>query len=436
MSEFTVILIKELKSIIRDPKILIAMIIVPIVITSVMYLLITQSMKQSITEITRETGTIAVLDLDQSEWSFNLINYLKEKGYTIIETCCIEDIVESIRSNRIDYGLVILKDFSKNISENKQGLIEIYLSIRSSSMFSIYRDLRLFYSLNDYNRNLSKVIVEKYGLNSSYLFNPVLSYNNIIYKDIQIKLENPIILSTLISSTSFIYPVLVLILSSFLVQLSATSIGVEKEEKMFETLLSLPISRFKLIIVKITASILISLIGLIIYAGLFTWLLSSLINIPSVEQSVDTTVSIDLNEYTNLLSKIYGLHDILLIIVCTGVFIILILSLSIIIALFTEDVRSAQLTTQYLIIPVMFTMFIAIFTDISSIPIIVKYVLSIIPIANISLIQQFIFSKDYVLVYIVLLSTTIYALASIYIASKLVSTERVLTFKIFQKKIR
>lgn len=434
LGEVTVVLFKELKSMIRDPKILIAMIIIPFIITGVMYFIIIQSMQQAIREATRETGIILVLDYDRGRWSRNLTNYLEKIGYNIVEINSREELLEKIVSNTSTYGLVIPIDFSNNISSNRHGFIEIYLPIRSTSFLSIANSMKLYSIVSNYSRYLSRTIVEEYGLNSTYVFNPINTSTTVIIRSMVIEIEEPGALTTIVFLTSFLYPLLILILSSFLIQLTATSIAVEKEEKMLETILSLPISRFKFILAKITASILIGLLGLAIYAGLFTWFFSAVSSTAYADQEyVSSNRAVDTVEILGIYSKIYGLKEIILIIINLALSIIFILSLSIILALFTEDVRSAQLITQYLIMPLVFTVLANMFVDLSTIPLSLKYALSIIPIVNAGLIPIFIFNAEYVSIYLVLVSTLIYTIVSVYIASKLIATEKIFTTKLFRR---
>ena len=77
MSAFITLLVKELKSIIRDPKMLIAMFVVPLVMIGVMYGIMFAAITQQAEQAIRESGVIAIIDLDHGVWSQRFIDYLR-----------------------------------------------------------------------------------------------------------------------------------------------------------------------------------------------------------------------------------------------------------------------------------------------------------------------------------------------------------------------
>ncbi|TRO53238.1 hypothetical protein E2P61_01850, partial [Candidatus Bathyarchaeota archaeon] len=71
---FTSILVKELKELMRDPKILVGMIVVPLVIFPVMGLVLGYAVESAQEEA--QKATLLVVNNDGGEWSQTFIGYL------------------------------------------------------------------------------------------------------------------------------------------------------------------------------------------------------------------------------------------------------------------------------------------------------------------------------------------------------------------------
>ncbi len=426
MSAFKTILYKELKSMIRDPKIIIAMIISPFIIVGLMYGIMIFSTQQMVRETLYGKGTIIYIDNDHGYWARNFTSYLEKIGYKLVKTNSSEELFNKISDRRIVCGIIIPKGFSENITRNKTAYLKIYVYVHSPSMTSLMSKTKIFTIIDSFSENLTAISLTMHGLNPKYVMKPVNTSINILLRDKLVKVEDfESVIGSMILASIFI-PLLVMILASFLVQLTSTSIAVEKEEKMFETILSLPINRFEFIAAKIVAAVLVGFLGLGLYGVLFLWYFSSIANI-STSGSTSSPIFASI-------STVYSPSTIPLLIIALIGMILFILGLSIILALFVEDVRSAQMLTSYIVLPLVFMMIINMFLDISGYDPLTRHLLALIPLLNIGFLSTYMFIEDYVSIYITAFSSIIYALIIMYIASKLISTEKVFTLRLFRKK--
>ena len=119
---FTTILIKELKELMRDPKILIGMIVLPLIMFPVLGLVMGYAVQTAQTEAQR--STLLVVDNDCGNWSQVFVGYLNS-------TMNVEVINNTTPQNVIDQGLlahynsstfvVIPAGFSDNITRHNAG---------------------------------------------------------------------------------------------------------------------------------------------------------------------------------------------------------------------------------------------------------------------------------------------------------------------------
>jgi ABC-2 type transport system permease protein len=72
---------------------------------------------------------------------------------------------------------------------------------------------------------------------------------------------DPRMLSSLMLSQAIAMPITLMILLSYSMQIAATSVAMEKEEKTLETLLTMPVDRFAVLMGKLSSAAIVSGIG-------------------------------------------------------------------------------------------------------------------------------------------------------------------------------
>ncbi|ADI31774.1 ABC transporter permease [Staphylothermus hellenicus] len=429
MSGFKLVLIKELKSLIRDPKLLIAMLIVPLIITGAMYFMIVSFTEQAVKEAEKPGGLVIIVDEDKGFWAKNFTSFLTQRRYSIVYADSVGDALK-LYDNLNPVGVVVIPPgFSQNITEGKIGYLGVVLKLRSISLTSISSSNKIFNIIRKYSINISATILAREGINPAYALSPITSIANVYIRGRLIQATNiNDVMGTLLMINIFI-PIIVLFLAGIIAQLSATSIAVEKEEKMLETLLSLPMNRLSFIAAKITASAIAGLLGAFVYGGLMIWYFSSLTSVEGGSRGTN-----QLGYIIDIMSNIYGLENITLLILGLIAIVLFVLGLGVLLALFVEDVRSAQIASSYIILPLFFVMFIGLFLDISGYTQLSRMLLALIPIVNIGLIPSYIYIGDQTSIYIAIISSFIYAFLIMYIDSRLVNTEKIFTIKLFRKR--
>jgi ABC-2 type transport system permease protein len=427
MGTYGNILVKELKSMIRDPKIIIAMLIVPLIITGIMYAVIISYMHQTVKEVITPGGIVIVIDNDHGYWAKNLTNYLERSKFRIIYSGSLDEAIREY--GKLDaLGIIIIPDgFSKNISSNMRAYLNIYFVIRSPSIQSISRNSKLLGIIDQYASNVSAYIIRSMGGSPEYVLSPINNRLGVYVKGRVFSAKNLEAITGSIVLTNIFVPIIVIFLAAMIAQLSATSIAVEKEEKMLETLLSLPLNRFSLIFAKITAAVIAGLLGVFIYGAIMLWYFESI-------TSIGASSGGDAGNILAVIGSIYSFSSMgLLVLGLIGV-VLFVLGLSVLISLFVEDVRSAQIAVNYVLMPLLILLFIGMFIDMSSLSITSRIVLALIPIANVSFIPSYAFLNDYISMIAAVASSFVYAFIIMYINARIINTEKIFTMKLFRKR--
>ncbi len=423
------IIIKEVKELARDPKILLSMIIVPLIMFPLMGVAMQISMESAEQKI--EETSIAIINQDQGAVALTLENYLAVFNFTItsFDDMSLDQAITHIQETNITNLVIIPKGFSQNITEGQTGSLTVYTpfeggaGIASASQSSAINSI--FYSFENYI--LDQRIQQGFPqANSTTILNPISYQEKSIIKGKTADVS-PDTLFSLMLSQSVAMPAGIMALLIFAMQLAATAVASEKEEKTLETLLTMPINRTTILAGKLTGSIVVALVGSIAYIIGFMYYMSSftgLIGSTNVDL-VALGLAPTIESYA---------------ILGTSLFMALLsaLALAISLSVFAEDVRGAQALIGPLsilfIVPMMFTMY----TDINALPFPLSIILLAIPFTHSMLATNVSFTGNYIGALGGIAYMAIFTIVVLFIASKLFGTEKILTAKLkfqLRKKI-
>ena len=418
------IIVKEVKELVRDPKILLPMIIIPLIMFPLMGFAIQTSMEAA--EGSMKEISIAVMDLDGGPVAESLRINLTDWNAKIVQ---VDDpnltkAFNYVQESNLTGLIVIPSGFSQNITEGGTSELEVYTPFRGGSIIESTSSSAVSALLSFFENNLvDQRIDEKFTEPPTTVLNPIdLSEKSIIKgKGVDI---NPTVLFGLVISQSTIMPVGIMMLLIFAMQLAATAVASEKEEKTLETLLTLPINRFMILAGKLTGSIIVAVVGAIAYLIGFSFYMNSFTGM------IPTGVGVDLASI--------GLAPTLLSYVLLGLSLFMALlsalALAMSLSVFAEDVRGAQALVGPLSILLVFPMIFTMFTDITALPFPLSIILLAIPFTHPLLASNVAFTGNYLLAIGGIVYMAIFTVGVLYVAARLFGTEKILTAKLKFKR--
>ena len=275
------LVLKEVKDLLRDPRILLPFILSAVAMP-VIALVIFLPMQLAVQQAISGTKTVAVLDLDKTTYSQGLIRYLENKGVHVIEVTGdsqqnIQEIANSLAKQKISVLLVINKGFGAQIAEKKPAKIQLVSIIEELSMFSGIQASSIQQLVDDYVLGL---LVNGTGLTVSIVRNPTNFTSATYLSSKQLFLPYGPEFMFGFTFSALIVPFIVMGIAMTVMQMSATSMAVENEERTLETLLTLPVSSTQILVSKLLGMFIVSLvgtifevIGLVLYFGIFAYAL-------------------------------------------------------------------------------------------------------------------------------------------------------------------
>jgi ABC-2 type transport system permease protein len=404
---------KEVLDLLRDPRI-----ILPFLLTPIIFLIIgaaiSQSVQSTVTEIVEPSLIKANiifegnLPQDFTDYLKNLSNKEKVEFYFTKKD---KELNEILKETNYDVYVLIPKDLFEKIERKERGTIYTYSKTTEFSFVQVapVKEIRVVRIIENY-------IKEKY-INSTetlnFVTNPVYHYS-LVY----LPSKDAIVSSQTLSSLFFgifIASMVILALGAIVMQISSTSTAVENEYKTLEILLLLPISRFKILIAKLIGTYIVSLIGLSLFIVGFLGYFFMITSLPRTEQGVTFSLAM-LDPFSATL---------LIISIIISLFFMA--SLGVIIGILSNDVRLANTLTG----PIFMVIFIpAFYLLFSTPPATVKGILMSIPyVQTLIFIKEIITTNFNILHLIYILNSLLVILILIFITSKIFSLEILLNLQ-------
>ncbi|HVP22955.1 MAG TPA: ABC transporter permease [Conexivisphaerales archaeon] len=409
---------KEIRDLIKDPKLLFGMIVVPLLMYPLMGAAInvsTQAVQNSI-----GTGNFAIMNLDGGNYSNMAVQYFTSIPKVTVNSVGPEDITSAIAdAQRLNATslVVIPQGFSQNVTDREEVHFDTYTPMKTFATTETAKAGVVSSIIDSFSSYLSDYYISTAdpSLNATIAKQP-LSVDAASVVNGQLVDISPSVLGNIILGQSFGTPIALMVVIILAMQIAATAIAVEKEQKTLETLLTLPVSRFNILSAKLIGSTVIAGLGAITTVIGFTYYMSSF----SSSFASATSVS-------------FNLTPPLLYYVILGALVFLTLafatSLAIVIGVFCEDVRSAQAVVGYMIIPIMIPTFMLLFSDLQAFSLPIQAGLLLFPFSYATIFSKMSFVGDYTIGLMGIGYLVLWTVIVLYIGSRLFSSEKVLTAK-------
>ncbi|WP_461866444.1 ABC transporter permease [Thermococcus sp.] len=416
MSDFWIMAKKEMKNLIRDKKLLFGLIIVPLVLYPAMGKL----MQVGLEKAQGETH-VAIANFDDGEYGMVLVKTLQNAPnvtVTLINASSVEKALESAAKKNQNVLVVIPRNFSESIRENKPATVELYGIFRSTTtgMKESVSEGRINAVIAVLSEQIARIKIQKLGVTSpDALLHPVRAESMSYLKNKIIPIS-PSVVSGVLASQSITLPIIVFLMVTITAQMAAGAIAAEKENKTLETLLTLPVKRTTIVASKITGTALMGLIAALAY----------MIGMRSYLGSLGVQSGISLSDLGLQITP-EGMVLFALVIFLTIIFS---LSLAMILAIFAQDVQSANTVVSSVILPLAFPAFILMYTGLGELPVEIRYALLADPFTHPIAAYQYMLSGNYTGMLTSIAYLAVLAALTLYTTARIFSTEKVLTAKI------
>jgi len=393
--------------------------LIPIVVIAIVFGLVGQSIG-SIGERMEEKPVIGIVDMDSGDFSDIAMAVLTEKAEVIYDG---DDAAEGLEEVKEENGvalLVIPENFSQSIYANQPGEIEIYWIMKGAGMMDSISSSVVEGLVQAVNQGIStKLIQEDSSFDPALVLAPTKRVETTFFKGKEVGGLSASQLGNILSSQSIVIPIVVMMLIIMAGASVIASMGMEKENKTLETLLTMPVRRSNIVIGKMVGSALVGMIMAAIYMIGFSRYMSSF-------QISD----VNLADFGLAL----GMQDYLLIGISLFVALLAGLSLCIVLGTFAKNYRSAQTLIFPITALAMISMFVTIFKDFDTLPAVLRILAFAIPFSHPMMAMRALMMDSYSLVIAGIAYNAVFTVIMIAVAVRIFNSDRLLTGSV-QKRV-
>ena len=386
--------------------------ILPIVVIAIVYGSVGQTIG-NIQERIGEKPVIGIMDMGGGNLSDIAVSILTENAKVVYNGT---DSAEGLQEVRKENGVALLAipgNFSQSIYADHPGEIEIYWIMRGLGVLDSISSAGVEGLIQAVNQGISaKLIQQDSSSDPALVLNPTKRIETTFFKSKEIKGLSPSAVSNMLVSQSIVIPVVIMMLIIMAGASVISSMGLEKENKTLETLLTLPIRRSQIVIGKMVGSALVGLIMAAIYMIGFSRYMGSF-----------QVSNVNLADFGLAL----GIPDYLLVGISLFVALLAGLSLCIVLGTFAKNYRSAQALVFPITALALIPMFAIMLKDFDTIPVGLRILLFAIPFSHPMMAIRALMFDNYPLVIGGIVYTAIFTVIMIGIAVRIFNSDRLLT---------
>jgi ABC-2 type transport system permease protein len=395
--------------------------ILPIVVIAIVYGSVGQ-MIGNVGETIKEKPVIGIVDIDDGNFSDIAMSILTERAEVVYNDSDAEEGLEEVRKENGVALLVIPENFSQNIYDNHPGEIEIYWIMKGAGMMDSISSGAVEGLIQSVNQEISKKLIQQDSSSDPALvLNPTKRVDTTFFKGKEIAGLSPSTLGNMLMSQSIVIPIVVMMLIIMAGASVISSMGLEKENKTLETLLTLPVRRSHIVIGKMVGSALVGMIMAAIYMIGFSRYMTSF-----------QVSDINLADFGLAL----GMPDYLLVGISLFVALLAGLSLCIVLGTFAKNYKSAQALVFPITALALISTFIVMFKDFDTIPAVLKVLVFAIPFSHPMMAIRALMLDNYWLVIGGIAYTAVFTAIMIAVAVRIFNSDRLLTGSVRKRAAR
>ncbi len=426
MKKFLVLLKKEIIELLT-PQMIIPFVIVMIVFSFIGDFVGKQAAKQ------QNKPSTAIMDEDKSTLSQTIVSQLGKSNMKLtVLSGTREQALQRINTGDEKVLVIIPPHFEEGIQAGQIQKLPVYTVFRNFSVLGATQLQGSSIVVGSINEIVSNSLIAQHakGLNPAFLKAPISLESYVTVGDKQTAADPNAIFNYIMSQTAII-PVIIFLVITLASQLVATAIATEKENKTLETLLSAPINRKTIVASKLIASGLVSLAMAVVYMFGMQNYANQMSNISTTAVSTTSSIQPALHQ----LGLVFTTGNYIMLGITMFLGILVALSLAFILGGFAEDARAAQTVIAPVMVMLLIPYFLSLLADISSLSLLPKILISAIPFTHIFTVGSNIMLHNYTAIILGDLYLLVVFIIAIIFASKIFTSEKILTMKLnFSKK--
>ncbi len=366
-----------------------------------------------------EKPVIGVIDQgrsDLSEVAFQSLNSTSEIVYSYNGTdpAKVQEGLNQVQAEGGAALLVFPANYSQQIMANRSAVVQVYWMMKGAGVLEGVSSAVAGQSISQMDHNVSMYLIDnKVPVSSAVILSPTALSETTVFKDRVMDGITPAQITSVMSGQGIIVPLIIVMVVIMAGGMVITSMGTEKENKTLETLLTLPVSRTSIVVGKLAGAAIVGLIMAVIY----------MIGMGYYMNSLTASSAVDLGKYG------IGLSILDYVLVGISLFLALIsaLALCMLLGIFTKNYKAAQSMTMPITFLALIPMFVLIFSDFDTLPLVGQILVFAIPFSHPMIAMRSLMFGNTGIVIAGIVYEAIFASVTMFIAINLFKKDIVLT---------
>ena len=403
--------------------------LISLVLSFFIIVMVGSMMTSLISKEMTESGTLHIIDLDNSDFTHTLEDKLREKGYEIEFG---DDFETKAQSDGWTEAVVLPEGMEAAFARHESVELPVYSSLTTTSMVKL--SMSSSGSADKVKSMIASMLSEQYlGEDLAFLNKPVkeLPYTRANGRTVQ---ASSLSIATSLAMFDQFMPLVLFLLVVLTAQTIIAAICSEKLDKTLETLLSAPVPRTKIIGAKMLAALIVAIIYALVYG--ISFLVALLLSSDGMSMQVNTGMTsqqINVGEaVTDLVRSREAIQTLGLqipgygwigVIAQLALTISIALTAAIILGALTEDAKNAQSASLPIMLCTMFPYMLSMVSDIRGMEGGVRWLLMAIPFTHTFIATSCLRFHDYVTFWGGMAYQVIFLAGMIWLALRLYSSD-------------
>lgn len=350
--------------------------LIGLVVSFVLIIFLAVLMTTTISDEMTESGTVRIIDKDQTAFTQQIADNLIERGYTV-ETA--GDFLSGVRDKQWTEAVLLPAGMTEALLERHEACtLESYTALKTTSAVSI---LSTDGSAGMVSSVIAQLLSEEYLQGDLEFLSAPVNRTPYTYANGQMVQADSVAIVSSLAMFDQLMPLLLFMLVALTSQTIIGAIAAEKTDKTLEMLLSSPVPRSSIIGAKMLAALIVALIYAVVYGIGFVAAMLSTVSGSTEGMNLGTAMTdmANLREATLTLGLQIPAYGWIGVLVQLALTLGIALTASIILGGLVEDAKGSQTASLPVMILTMFPYILSMVSDIRNMEGIVRWLLYAIP---------------------------------------------------------
>ena len=413
MTALTNIIRKELKELLTPST------VVPIVMMALLFGAL-GSMMGGIGQQLQAKPTIGVVSMDSGVLANVSLHVLDTSAEVVYNGTSVDAGLQMVEGKAGTAVLFVPANFTSSILNGRRGGMEVYWIMRGAGLLDSISSSTVDGLLARVGQEVSMYLIGTgVTLPAAVVLSPMTRTDTTYFHNMVMPGVSPGTLGNVLSNQSTIVPLIIMMIVIMAGSLVISSMGMEKENKTLETLLTLPVGRSSIVAGKLIASAVVGLMMAGIYMIGFSYYMGGITGNAAVNLAAYGLVITPL-DYVLLGASVFAS-------------LFAALALCMVLGTFAKNYKAAQTLTMPVTLLALVPMFMTMFWDYNTLPPVAQVVVFAIPFSHPMMAMRSLMFKDYLFVFAGIGYSMAFAVVMILIAVWIFNSDRLLTGRLSRK---